>query len=149
MKNTREIRETTLLELAALVLKQSITEGIKEKGMKEFVDDIACYRAKELVKRNVQVEYCKGVEAFTCEICSDRLYIIKHTDVNSAILYAVDNIGEISIVFNENIVVIGGIQDKEVIWGYNYGETVYKIQLGENAHKKQEFRGIVYSTAEV
>lgn len=149
MNKTSEIKSTTLLELAAMVLKQNILTEIREVDMIDIVDDLASYRAAELVKSNKIVEYAKSIEAFTCEICCDRLYIIKHNSIDEAIRYAMNNIGEISIVYNDNVVVIGGYQDNFVYWGFNNGCKLYKIQIGEKIHDEKNFRGIIYSTVDM
>lgn len=148
-RETEEIKSITLLELTALVLKQYILEEIKQPDMIDIVDELASCRAEELVKSNKIIKYAKQVEAFTCEICCDRLYVIKHENIDNAIRYAVNNIGEISIVYNDDIVVIGGYQDNFVYWGYNNNYELYKIRIGDSAHEEKNYKGIVYSTVDM
>lgn len=147
-RETREIRETTLLELASMVLKQSIVENIIETDTIDIVEDLAKCRAFELVKSNKKIKYKPNIEAFTCEICCDRLYIIKHSSIDKALRYALSNIGEISIIYNNDIVVIGGYQNNEVYWGLNQDGKMYKIGIGECAHEEKNYNGIIYSTVD-
>lgn len=126
---SKEERETTILELAALVIKHVILDEIRQADMMDIIDDLATYRATEIIRQNKRVTYKPNVEAFTCEIGADRLYIVRHKSVDAAIRYALSNIGNIQIVYKDDIVVIGGCKDNEVYWGVSNQEEMHKLYI--------------------
>ncbi len=133
---SRETREITLLELAALVIKQEIIEStIYSKGdiesIREIVDDLALCRAEELIDNNKTYKYTFETEAFTCEICNDSLVVLKHSTLDKAVRYALENIGEIHIVFNGDIAVIGGNSSRDLGDMYKLlsDTMIYKIAV--------------------
>lgn len=148
-RETDKTRETSLLEITTLVLKQQITEFLREPGMEDIIDDLAVIRASEIVRTDKNVKYA-DTEAFTCEISTDKIFITKHPSVDKAIRYALSNIGEISIVYQNNIVVFGGITDSEAFWTIPNKSDYFRIKMTTPDKKEvKSWKGLEYTVENV
>lgn len=142
MREIRETNKTTLLKLAALVLRYDILERINE-DMIELVDELVDIRVKEIVPEDKEIFYNRKIEAFTCEISGNSLYVLKHRTLYDAIKYATLNIVEATVVFEDKVVVIGGYQDNDIKWIPADDKNVYRIQLGDTGEVNLENESIV------
>lgn len=107
---TRETKVTTELDLAKLVIKEEILERTRENDI-EIIDELALCRAREMVgNSHTQIRYSPEINAFTCEICCDRIIVRKHRTLNKAIDFAVSNISEIQVIHRDTVV---GLWDKQ------------------------------------
>lgn len=142
MREIRETNKTTLLKLAALVLRYDILERINE-DMIELVDELVDIRVKEIVPEDKEIFYNRKIEAFTCEISGNSLYVLKHRTLYDAIKYATLNIVEATVVFEDKVVVIGGYQDNDIKWIPADDKNVYRIQLGDTGEVNLENESII------
>lgn len=132
-------RETSVLNLVATVLKQLVlTDQIRTLSNEDCIDiesiqDIACefasIRASELVKQNKVVNYHSDLEAFTCEISGNKVFILRHSNIDMALRYALENIGEISVIYNDEVIVFGGYVDDTPFWKSSDDKEIYRVQL--------------------
>ena len=135
-------RETSILNLVATTLRQLIMED-KIRTMtarEEYFDlesiidvanDMANIRALEIVKHDRVLNYHSDLEAFTCEISGSRAYILKHKDIDTALRYALENIGEISVIYNDKVIVFGGYIEGIPFWESPDNDETFKVQLNE------------------
>lgn len=115
MKAHERQREISLLELAAMVIRRDIIESSDSKCDENgIVDELIECRARELVKHDRKLKYTHDVEAFTCEICQDTLVVLKHSNIDKAIRFALSHIANIHIVFNGMVAVVGGKSDRNI-----------------------------------
>lgn len=142
MREIRETNKTTLLKLAALVLRYDILERINE-DMIELVDELVDIRVKEIVPEDKEIFYNRKIEAFTCEISGNSLYVLKHRTLYDAIKYATLNIVEATVVFEDKVVVIGGYQDNDIKWIPADDKNIYRIQLGDTGEVNLENESII------
>lgn len=148
----RETKTITILDLARLVLEQSILDSNSDPDSIGLVSEIARCRAEEIVQDNKTIEYIADLEAFTCEVANTGVYVIKHNSLKDAIQYVMDNIGEISIVYNEQVVVLSGFSEGGVFWGYTGMLEMQKMEIESYAHIKgfeatEGNSGYVYDSA--
>jgi hypothetical protein len=143
MRETREYRETTLIELVTLVLKQEILERLESKDTIDLVDELAECRAREMVRQDRVVRYRSKVHAFTCEVAADKVYVVRHNSIDEAIRYALECIGNIQIVYDNNIVVFGGESDREIIWGLNNDDLMYRFNLNTTFESELKIESLV------
>lgn len=97
------IRETTLLELAEIIIRQQILEKLTDESMIFALEDLIKYRVQELGLGESTISYTDEENAFTCELSGTDFYVLKHDSLDKAIEYELENIGEIHIIHNMSV----------------------------------------------
>lgn len=150
--------ETDTFELIAKVLKQAIiskaletisvdTQGIigedqyfllhsgiatldcDIESVEDMADELARHRASELVQPGSKIRYYKNLEAFTCEITQNRVYLLRHSTIDKAMRYALENIGDITVIYNDEVIVFGGYVDSRPYWYNCDTDSILTISL--------------------
>ena len=127
MREYERLRETTLVELAAIVIKCEILDNLECKDMLGIVDELVECRVNEMNLDDTKISYTEGVEAFTCEVFGNQIYVMKHSTIDNAIRYSVENIGEINVIYNNDIVVFGGASDGEAHLRFNGAQVMVSV----------------------
>ena len=132
-------RETSILNLVATTLRELvITSKLQELTSTEYVDieslkgiatEYADILASEVVRQDKIVNYHSDLEAFTCKVSGNKVFILQHPNIDIAMRYAIENIGEISVIYNDKVIVFGGYIDNIPFWRSQDNSEVYRLQI--------------------